>query len=306
MEILTILHAPHCTSLFSLSPSPSPSPSSVSSRYLTLHQGFAFANWERGYGDFHVCPDLSTLRVAAWLDKTAVVIADAAYETGVEVNKSHSPSSSSSSSSSASSAASSSDGHDLVAVSPRTILLQQLSRAKSLGFGVLAATELEFYLFETGYREARKLDYRKGSLVSSSDYVEDYHTLQGAREERFNQAFRRYLRKSGVPVECSKSEAGVGQQELNVLYSDALTAADRHAVYKMCLKETADKLGGSVTFMAKPYEDATGSGCHIHINLIHDGPDGGNAFKGTEKIADAGRAASITCSPLFKYVDCDV
>lgn len=75
----------------------------------------------------------------------------------------------------------------------------------------------------------------QSAVRPSSDYVEDYHVLQGAREERFNRAFRRALSHSGVPVECSKSEAGVGQQELNVYYSDALTMADRHAVYKSCV-----------------------------------------------------------------------
>ena len=28
--------------------------------------GFKFANWERGFGDVHLVPDLSSLRIAAW------------------------------------------------------------------------------------------------------------------------------------------------------------------------------------------------------------------------------------------------
>jgi len=31
--------------------------------------GYDYANWERGYGDFHLVPDLSTLRIASWLTK---------------------------------------------------------------------------------------------------------------------------------------------------------------------------------------------------------------------------------------------
>ena len=38
--------------------------------------GYAFANWEQGYGDVHLVPDLSTLRRVAWLDRTAVVLCD--------------------------------------------------------------------------------------------------------------------------------------------------------------------------------------------------------------------------------------
>ncbi len=39
-------------------------------------QGYRFANWELGYGDFHIAPDPDTLRVASWLDKTAIVLCD--------------------------------------------------------------------------------------------------------------------------------------------------------------------------------------------------------------------------------------
>ena len=31
--------------------------------------GYKFANWELGYGDFHLVPDLTTLRLATWLEK---------------------------------------------------------------------------------------------------------------------------------------------------------------------------------------------------------------------------------------------
>jgi glutamine synthetase len=39
-------------------------------------QGYKFANWEKGYGDVHLVPDLSTLRIASWLDKSALVLCD--------------------------------------------------------------------------------------------------------------------------------------------------------------------------------------------------------------------------------------
>jgi len=38
-----------------------------------------------------------------------------------------------------------------------------------------------------------------------------------------------------------------------VRYAETLTVADRHAVYKQCLKETADNSDISVTFMAKSF-----------------------------------------------------
>jgi glutamine synthetase len=123
-------------------------------------------------------------------------------------------------------------------------------------------------------------------------YLEDYHMLQGTREEGFNGAVRRHLRHSGVPVECSKGEWGLGQHEINVQFADMLTMADRHSVYKQCLKEVADQQGLSVTFMAKYASEGAGSSCHIHVSLWQDGQ---NAFKGTETFGP------VKCSDAFRW-----
>src|SRR5436190_1963509 len=48
--------------------------------------GYAYANWDTGYGDLKAIPDLTTMRVVPWLDKTAQVICDVFdEETGVPV-----------------------------------------------------------------------------------------------------------------------------------------------------------------------------------------------------------------------------
>jgi glutamine synthetase len=215
--------------------------------------GYRFANWELGYGDFHLVPDLATLRVASWLEKTAFVLCDVKSE----------------------------KTHDYVAVAPRSILRRQIDLTREKGYQALAATELEHYLFRTGYRDAAKQGYR--DLEPAGWYLEDYHILQGTRTEGFHAAARRHLKHSGVPVETSKGEWGAGQHELNIRYAEALEMADRHTVFKQCLKEVADAAGMSVTFMAKFAADQAGSSCHIHFSLWRDGK---NAF---EKHSDAFR-----------------
>jgi glutamine synthetase len=199
--------------------------------------GYKFANWELGYGDFHLLPDLATLRLASWLDKTAFVICDVKSE----------------------------KSHDYVAVAPRSILRRQVDAANQLGYTGFAATELEHYLFHTSYREAAKQEFR--NLEPAGWYLEDYHILQGTRTEGFHGAARRHLKLSGVPVETSKGEWGRGQHELNIRYAETLAMADRHVVFKQCLKEVAETLGMSVTFMAKIASDSAGSSCHIHFSL---------------------------------------
>ena len=48
----------------------------------------------------------------------------------------------------------------------------------------------------------------------------------------------------------------------------SLTMADRHCVYKECLKEVAEQMGRSVTFMAKYASELAGSSCHIHLKPV--------------------------------------
>src|SRR3990170_6417080 len=37
---------------------------------------YRYASWDLGYGDFKLVPDMSTLRLIPWLEKTALVICD--------------------------------------------------------------------------------------------------------------------------------------------------------------------------------------------------------------------------------------
>lgn len=47
--------------------------------------GYAISSWERGYGDFAMVPDLSTLRRVPWQPGTVLLLADVAWLDGSEV-----------------------------------------------------------------------------------------------------------------------------------------------------------------------------------------------------------------------------
>ena len=47
-------------------------------------EGYALTSWASGYGDFVMKPDLNTLRLAPWLEKTALVQCDLEDHAGVE------------------------------------------------------------------------------------------------------------------------------------------------------------------------------------------------------------------------------
>jgi glutamine synthetase len=208
--------------------------------------GYEMANWEKGYGDFGIAPDMSTLRRIPWLDRTALVLCDVVGDDG-------SP----------------------VPASPRQALIAQYERAQGLGYTPLFASELEFYLYKQSYAQAHEQDYR--DLTPTIPYILDYHILATTMDEDVLGQIRRGMQGAGIPVEFSKGEAWYGQHELNMRYADAVTSADRHTIYKNGVKEIAFLNGVSATFMAKPSEKDIGSSCHIHSSLV-DSSTGTSVF----------------------------
>src|SRR5436190_24030591 len=75
--------------------------------------GYAAASWDKGYGDFVLKPDLTTLRRLPWLEGTALVLADV-------LDHHH---------------------HD-VAHSPRAMLKRQVERLAAQKMRALVASEL--------------------------------------------------------------------------------------------------------------------------------------------------------------------
>ena len=199
--------------------------------------GYKSASWAKGYGDYTMKPDPATLRRLPWLEGTALVLCDVL------------------------------DHHDHaeVPVAPRTILKKQIARLEEMGLQAMMASELEFFMFRESFEEAQEKGHRGLDLISA--YNEDYHIFQTTKEEDVMRAIRNGLYGAGIPVENSKGEAWAGQEEINVRYADALTAADNHVLTKNAVKEIAWQKGRAVTFMAKWNYEAAGSSCHVHQSL---------------------------------------
>src|SRR3954449_10557158 len=143
-----------------------------------------------------------------------------------------------------------------------------------MGFTPMMASELEFYLYKESYAEAHSKDFT--GLTPTIPYILDYHVLATTMDEAYLGPIRRGMQAAGIPVEFSKGEAWYGQHEVNFRYADAVTAADRHTIYKNGVKEIAFLNDISASFMAKPSEKDIGSSCHLHQSLV--GEDGKPAF----------------------------
>jgi glutamine synthetase len=197
--------------------------------------GYEMSSWDRGYGDFAMRPDLSTLRRIPWNDGTALLFADLAWN----------------------------DGSPVVAA-PRQILRRQLERLAEHGLTAHAGTELEFIVFKDTYEQAWDSNYR--DLTPVNQYNVDYSVLGTGRVEPLLRRIRNEMAGAGLTVESAKGECNPGQHEIAFKYDEALVTCDQHALYKTGAKEIASQEGVSLTFMAKVNE-REGNSCHIHLSL---------------------------------------
>lgn len=197
--------------------------------------GYAMSNWDTGYGDMVMLPDLSTLRLIPWLPGTALVLADLVWHDGSPVEP-----------------------------APRRVLRRQLDRLQQRGLRADVGTELEFMVFDDTYRHAWASGYH--GLTPASDYNMDYAVLSSTRLEPLLRDIRQHMEGAGLRWEASKGECNKGQQEIGFRYDDALVTCDNHSIFKNGAKEIADQHGKCLTFMAK-YDEREGNSCHIHISL---------------------------------------
>jgi glutamine synthetase len=216
--------------------------------------GYESSSWSRGYGDFAMVPDFSTLRRVPWQPGTALLLADVKV-----VPESGTP-----------------DKNSVdVAASPRQILKRQLALLAEHGLTAYAGTELEFVVYRDSYEEAWRRRYR--DLTPTNLYNVDYSLLGTARVEPLLRRIRVQMAGAGLVPESAKGECNLGQHEIAFRYAEALTAADGHVIYKNGAKEIAAQEGMALSFMAKPNE-REGNSCHIHFSLRT--PDGASAMSG--------------------------
>jgi glutamine synthetase len=198
-------------------------------------EGYEVSSWERGYGDFVLRPDVSTLRRVPWQPGTALLLADA-----VE------------------------DGGSPVRPAPRQVLRRQRDRLAERGLTAFAGTELEFMAFRDSYESAWHDGYR--NLTPVNDYNVDYSLVGTARIEPLLRRIRNSMAGAGLYVESAKGECNRGQHEIAFRYAEAQTTCDNHVIYKSGAKEIAAAEGMSLTFMAK-YDQREGNSCHIHLSV---------------------------------------
>ncbi|WP_026072841.1 glutamine synthetase family protein [Nodosilinea nodulosa] len=138
----------------------------------------------------------------------------------------------------------------------RQFLKRMVQRSANLDFTVKAAFEPEFYLLR-----------KEGEKILPADTTPFATTLGMDMHQEVIGAIAAALGAQGIAVEQYYPESGPGQQEISVRYTDALTAADQHLVYRETVKAVAHRHGLIASFVPKLFDTHAGSGCHLHLSL---------------------------------------
>jgi glutamine synthetase len=155
---------------------------------------------------------------------------------------------------------------------PRTVLARQLERARQKGYIFNVGVEPEFMLL----KKNSNAEYEPWDpLDTAAKPCYDLRALH--RNIDVMTTLLRYMQELGWDPYANDHEDANCQFELNWLYSDALTTADRKTFFKWMVRTVAEQNGLWATFMPKPFANLTGNGSHYHMSLA-DAKGGKNLF----------------------------
>ncbi|QYX75610.1 glutamine synthetase family protein [Streptomyces akebiae] len=216
---------------------------------------------DAGLPDIHVRPDLDTLVALPWEPGVATCLGETVDPaTGAPAPE-----------------------------SPRDLLRSVLARCAEQGLRPVVGPELEYFLCDAD--PASPSGWKRYSGATGAVYT------AGLRADPDNHLLRtlRHLRDLRIGVTNGNHEFDGGQFEINLAHSEALSAADRSFRFKAAVKELARKEGRLATFMARPFNDAGGSGFHLHLSCddergrnTFDDPTGRHGLSDTARHAIAG------------------
>ena len=145
---------------------------------------------------------------------------------------------------------------------PRTILQRQLENSKQRGYIFNVGVEAEFMLLKDD-ENGRYAPWDSLDTLGKPCY--DLRSLH--RNLDIMMTLIKYMQELGWSPYANDHEDANCQFEINWVYSDALTTADRHTFYKWMVKTIAEEQGLLATFMPKPFTNLTGNGAHLHMSL---------------------------------------
>jgi glutamine synthetase len=164
-------------------------------------------------------------------------------------------------------------------IHPRAVLGNVVEVIRGMGYEPRVGPELEFFLLDRDTRAPVGRSIPCYSLYEASEFEPVIRDLRTAMDA------------AGITIEASNAEYAPGQFEVNIRYDDPVTAADATILFRYAAKQIASDHGLLATFMAKPFNDFSGNGMHIHHSLWRSG--GENLFhdrNGESEFSASGRS----------------
>ena len=145
----------------------------------------------------------------------------------------------------------------------REILKKAVNKCREQHYECKIESQSEFYLFKTDEDgEPTNVPQDKGGYL-------DLAPLDKGENVRREICYS--LEAMGLHPESSHHEQGPGQNEIDFMFAEALTAADDFMSFKTTVKAIALQNGLFASFKPKPLPNECGSGNHINISLYKRG-----------------------------------
>ncbi|GEO81275.1 type III glutamate--ammonia ligase [Pararhodospirillum oryzae] len=148
---------------------------------------------------------------------------------------------------------------ELVEDAPRNVLKRLIAKARAQGLQMKTGVECEFFLLnQEGTAIGDGLDTYPKPCYDQLALMRQFDLIKALCDGMLTLGWGPYQ---------NDHEDANGQFEMNWEYDDVLVTADRHVFFKYMTKTLAEQAGMRATFMPKPFNGLTGSGCHMHVSV---------------------------------------
>ena len=172
-------------------------------------------------------------------------------------------------------------------ISPRFVLKKVLKLYETMGWQIMVAPELEFYLTQVNTDPDFPLLPPMGRSGRSETSPQPYGLEAVTEYEDLIEDIYEYAETASLQLDTMIHEAGTAQLEINFNHGDPIYLCDQVTLFKRIVRQVALKHKVYATFMAKPMENQPGSAMHQHISAV-DVKTGQNLFgqsKGKEGLS---------------------
>ncbi len=175
---------------------------------------------------------------------------------------------------------------------PRYALKKVIEEAAEMGYTFDVGPELEFFLFQL------EENGNPTTITNERAGYFDLGPLDFGENARRDMVLT--MEEMGFKIDASHHEVAPAQHEIDIKYTDALTAADSVMTFKLVARTIAKRHGLHATFMPKPNFGVDGSGMHINVSLKKDGK---NIFDDTSDALGLSEEAYQFIAGVMKHME---